>query len=1376
MTSIHHMAGQVSAAKHVVFVHGLGGHYQGTWMGGAQRDAFWPEWLCDDVPGLCIWSIEYDSASVSGTDRGMQFQDLAENVFDAFLLREDILSKEIILIGHSLGGLIIKQMMRLASDRSARSEARDLLCRVTGVAFLGTPHAGSDISSLGNRLFLRLLMGVAGRRPTFVSAYLFRNSADLRNLNVWYRQWTFSNPVNHLILGEGKRTPWKGMIVKPDSSDPGLNATMTIIPVDHTGICKPVSRDDQIYRAVKNFVATARQPPQNLWLRSTFGNTTSHWQGYNNWSGERSGGENTFLIDEKIKLVERSHVSREKLSTVNTLCSLQKRLRTPGTSVRLIGLSGVGKTRLVQALFEPVPGCDPLPHDFVYYTDTSFSPEPTPAALLERLIATHQVALVIVDNCSQDMHRVLSEILRHGNRSVSLLTVEYDVREDLPEGTEVISMEPNSEALIEALILRKYAHISHVNASKIAAFSGGNARLAIALAASIGTHENISSLQDDVLFERLFYQRHEKSDEIKKAGEVLSLVYSFQYEESGQYSRELNSLGKVSGISVQKLYEFSKELCRRDLAQKRDVWMAILPPPVANRLASLALENIPVGRLLSIINPDKSRRLFLSFTRRLGYLSHSKEAIKCARNLLSINGFYEQLLLKYQNEPDKGYDLIFSCVANVAPVAPRETLNFIERLGNSDLGDIFLSRKNPAFILVTRLLRSLAYDGEYFSQSVHLLTCFTLTEDAGEKNNSVFDVLKSLFSARLSGTCATIEQRLKVVDAFLAEGHTEIALKLMSELLKTRDFMSSYGFDFGTGVRDYGYEPSTYDEVNNWYSSVLGFLEQALTQKPELLSEGIRVLSSHMRGLWKLDCIRDQLTALIRTHAFSDGGECLWDAACTALRFDKEDMGQEASDKLSQLTEEIKPDTVERRLNTFVLTNLQGFYGLEVRSPEGHTIIHGSDAAEGEAKALAQEIASDYPELLGNIIYSALHGDYNQSQVLAFATKIAVVHPDKKRLLDLMNAIIYSADKSKINLVVIQGVLQGIDETNKDLVDIVLDEYVSRKDMQNVFALLQLCIPVDVKSTTRILKHLQNPNIDVFSYRNLAYGQKHKYMSDGVLEGILKSLWPHKNGPFTCIEILNMRFYNERDGDYYPDESLLSFSRSLFIKLVNEGYLNTSDANLHSMAEVARRIFSCAEEKDVLLLLDAIFSPENKHIQFRGSIRELLKIVIEFHPEIILDGISSEKGVINTTPEAILSFRVFSHSLPLTGVPVVVARRWCKGDPELRFDILAGMICPFTHVDNNYVWTELAYMLIKESPSSGQVLEKFSALFTPTSWVGSYASTLSERTVLLEQLMTESRADIVAAATQELASLREKIETAREKEREEFRLREERFE
>lgn len=1108
MTSIHHMAGQVSAAKHVVFVHGLGGDYRDTWMGGIQRQEFWPDWLCHDVPGLCIWSIEYDSAAVSGTDAGMQFQDLAENIFDAFLLQKDILSKEIILIGHSLGGLIIKQMMRLASDRSDRSEARDLLCRVTGVAFLGTPHAGSDISSLGNRLLFRMLMGLARRRPTFVSAYLFRNSADLRALNVWYRHWTFKNPINHLILGEGNKTPWIGMIVKPDSSDPGLNATMTIIPADHTGICKPASRDDQIYRAVKNFVAMVRQSPQSLWLRSVFGNTTSNWQGYNNWSGERSGGESTFLIDEKIKLVERSHVSREKLTSVATLCSLQDRLRKPGTAVRLIGLSGVGKTRLVQALFEPVPGCNPLSHDFVYYTDTSFSPEPTPAALLEKLIATHQAALLIVDNCSQDMHRALSEILHRGNRSVSLLTVEYDVREYLPEGTDVISMEPNSDSLIEALIVRKYTHISHDNAVKIAAFSGGNARLAIALAGSIGTHENISSLKDDVLFERLFYQRHEKSEEIKKAGEVLSLVYSFQYEESGRYSHELTSLGKVSGIRVNKLYEFSKELYRRDLAQKRDVWMSILPPPVANRLASLALENIHAGHLLSIINPDKNRRLFSSFTRRLGYLSHSTEAIKFAQNLLSVNGCFEQMLLTCHSEPDNNYDLVFSYVSNVAPVAPNDTLNFIGRLGSSDVGELFLSRGNPAFIRITRLLRSLAYDGVYFGESVSLLTKFALKEDADERSNSVLDILKSLFGARLSGTCATVEQRLKIIESLL-DNNPDIALKLISELLKTRDFMSSYGFDFGSDVRDYGYEPSTYDEIDDWYSSALVFLERTLKQRPELLHEGIRVVSSHLRNLWRLDCIREQLISFVREYAFSDGGEYLWDAACTALRFDTEKMGQEAATELLQLTDEIKPVTIERRLNTFVLTKLQSFYGLEERSPDGHTIKHGSDVAVVVAETLARDIASNHPELLEKIILAALYGDYNRRQIVAFAYEIAVAYPDKKNLLDLMNAIIYQAGKNEINLAFVQGILQGIYKDNKILFDIVMDEYVSRSDMQSVFASLQLFLPVDEKSTARILKHLQNPDIDVFPYRDLAYGQKHKLISDDVLTEILQSLWHH---------------------------------------------------------------------------------------------------------------------------------------------------------------------------------------------------------------------------------------------------------------------------
>ncbi|KAM0259327.1 hypothetical protein ACHAQJ_003358 [Trichoderma viride] len=55
--------------------------------------------------------------------------------------------KPIILIGHSLGGLIIKQVL-ISLSRSINPDDKKLIRAVYGVVFFGTPHDGMDISSL----------------------------------------------------------------------------------------------------------------------------------------------------------------------------------------------------------------------------------------------------------------------------------------------------------------------------------------------------------------------------------------------------------------------------------------------------------------------------------------------------------------------------------------------------------------------------------------------------------------------------------------------------------------------------------------------------------------------------------------------------------------------------------------------------------------------------------------------------------------------------------------------------------------------------------------------------------------------------------------------------------------------------------------------------------------------------------------------------------------------------------------------------------------------------------------------------------------------------------------------------------------------------
>ena len=52
--------------------------------------------------------------------------------------------KPIILICHSYGGLLAKQMLRSGHERG--SEYKKLVDRIAGVVFLGTPHNGASIA------------------------------------------------------------------------------------------------------------------------------------------------------------------------------------------------------------------------------------------------------------------------------------------------------------------------------------------------------------------------------------------------------------------------------------------------------------------------------------------------------------------------------------------------------------------------------------------------------------------------------------------------------------------------------------------------------------------------------------------------------------------------------------------------------------------------------------------------------------------------------------------------------------------------------------------------------------------------------------------------------------------------------------------------------------------------------------------------------------------------------------------------------------------------------------------------------------------------------------------------------------------------------
>jgi hypothetical protein len=553
------------------------------------------------------------------------------------------------------------------------------------------------------------------------------------------------------------------------------------------------------------------------WVREKIGKVIRGWRSYGAWAYAPEGMGPEYLLDDQLRIRTGKHGAEAGVRALDGLQEMRDLLRAPRSVIRLVGLSGVGKTRLVQALFDDRVGERSLDPSLAIYTNLGDDPDPQPYGLASDLIAAGTKAILVADNCPPDLHQRLSELCRSPGSMVSVVTVEYDIREDQPEGTAVYTWEASSNELIEKLIRYRFPEISVINARTIAEFSGGNARIAIALAGTVGTSETIAGLRDEDLFRRLFEQRHGPDQSLYLAAQACALVYSFQGENvSDSDDAELIRLGALVGLSAEELYRSVAELQRRDLIQQRSVWRAVLPHAIANRLAVTALENIPFASIETQLINSAPVRLLKSFSRRLGYLHGKQVAVAIVERWLESDG-----LLGAVAELNELGKAMFE---NVAPVAPEATLASLERTFLKPESDKAVRRAKDHL----HLIRSLAYDAAFFERCVALLVTIEAANDANDRSTDARDVVVSLYYLCLSGTHATIEQRLNAVEPLLRANSDEqrrIGVRALAAAMEALYFMSSYHFEFGAWPRDHGYWPRSREEVRHWFSATLKLTE-----------------------------------------------------------------------------------------------------------------------------------------------------------------------------------------------------------------------------------------------------------------------------------------------------------------------------------------------------------------------------------------------------------------------------------------------------------------------------------------------------------------------------------------------------------------------
>ncbi|MGV8564671.1 LexA family protein [Pseudomonas aeruginosa] len=1098
---------------------------------------------------------------------------------------------------------------------------------------------------------------------------------------------------------------------------------------------------------------TNQHPGVVAWVRSRLSRPLQGWQPFGQWADTRGSKPQPFLPDEKLRLVDPHELDR-KFPLAEGLAHVRSALRTGGRSVRLTGLSGVGKTRFAQALFEADSASDPLPSELAVYTDTSFSPNPPPLAVLDELLASGRRAILVVDNCASQLHNQLTARCKASSR-VSLLTIEYDIREDLPSETNVFHLETASSDLIEKIIGQQFPQISQVNVSTIARFADGNSRVAIALANTMDRNESLAGLSDRELLDRLFWLGKEVQHELMVAAQACALVYSFDGED---LDGELAQLAALTDESVTTLYRRVADLEHRGLAQRRGVWRAVLPHAVANTLAIRALDSIPYSLIARNLVQGQSR-LLRSFSRRLGYLHDSPKAAAIVRNWLS------------EGELLGGLSALTSPLAdvliNIAPVEPEAVLSAIERAVQGPDSIKVLGPDNSARTGIVRLLRLIAYEPKWFERCMQVLTAFALAEDSGNRVDATRGVIASLFFLYLSGTHATTEQRVRWVTSALNSPNDEIesiGRQCLSAALESHQYSSFYSFEFGARPRDYGWSPRGL-EAQEWFDSFVALAVHFGLGSSRSASLVRDLLATQFRSLWAVAGAVDALEAA-SLKLLKSGWEKGWLAIRQTLRFDGEGLPPESKARLQSLEDRAKPTTLVGRVKAIVLNG----HSASVDFADGESESTGYEHADRLSRELGGQVARD-ADVFAAVAPLVVRNE--QGRQWTFGQGLAA---EAHSIDDCWSALIVAFENTPEehrSVQVLRGFLDGVFVRERPAFERLLDIAMERASLVKWVPILQLSAPLDDTGCARLLASMDNPSVPAWVFQYLGFGRATEKLGDNILAQLLQRLSIKPEGLEVAIEILSMHIFGD-SGTVGPQVTQIARSLLASVPLRR---------NNHGMDHALRRLVlsflsGSDGEAAARVLLTAARRGFEEFSLSRYDLSEMLAALFEVQLKIsleILVGDGSDERDTYILHRALAGGR---RSSALAGVPIDALISWCKEGGVERWSHVAPLLPAFEPGtgETGLQWSKGVLALITQAPQPLEVARSLVGLIEPMSWSGSRAEAIKQRLPLLDELARM----LGAAHAEQVAIWRSQITKTMERELrrelEDHRINSERFE
>lgn len=690
---------------------------------------------------------------------------------------------------------------------------------------------------------------------------------------------------------------------------------------------------------------------------------------------------------------------------------LRSNLTEPRGVARLLGLSGLGKSRLaLEALAPAAPeemAQDNLGHLVLYASE----PEQTALAIrnaVQLLIEAKVRAVIVVDRCPPDARNELEALVTRSDSQLSLLTIFDEVPgETLKPNETIVPIAP--DGMIEAMIVQALPSVGGDNVRLLSQFADGNPQMARLVSQAWKESRPLPEATDSDLVDAIVHGRRTRdADLVARAAPLLAVYGLVGVRGDVDQLPLIAPLGR--DLSADDLRVTVKALRGRGLIQSRGRAITLQPRPIALSLARRQWELWSDAQWDEVLTGSLDITLRERAVRTLALLNTTGIAVKVARHIMRRDGPFDDAT---SFASGKTWELL----PWLAEIDATATGKVIERL--LDGADIARMHRDLRRALV-RAIERIAFPQASFELGAALMLRLAKVETESWANNATGQ-FASLFPVVLGDTAAPPRLRLDVLDEALDTQELDqlrVVVKALLEGAKTRMFSR------GVGPEQHGARPAlrswaagSSQEALDYIGECVVRLTTLATRDDEIGTLARKGLGQEFQGLINAG-LDDRVEVAVDAVRAKIG---YWPEAVASLahlfsRGKAEGLTEERKARLGELLERLKPsDLIDRARN--IVTDMPWDY------PSTEAKLSWDQRNERKVaavEAFATEVIAE-PGGLDRLLPNLTHG--SQRMGFAYGRAIALGSPPPELLAVRVMQAMVEPHHERVDFEVLAGVL-----------------------------------------------------------------------------------------------------------------------------------------------------------------------------------------------------------------------------------------------------------------------------------------------------------------------------------------------------------------